>query len=311
VTKVCVEHRPHLSRRAPWSIAGARFFVAEVTNGEPLTEGPVFETDNGTRYVFNATRTLEEAENVAATAGDPEVLASGHVVASTETLLATVAVAVAARKGDRKPDISTPDAVKRMLLAAKSIAYPNSASGAAAGVSFDQTLKTLGIADQMQPKITRAQGGAGAMALLARGQVDIGLTFLSEITDPGVEVVGPLPREISTPTALVGFVSSHTKVPEAAKALLSYLSSADGAAMYRSFGMQPARLNARRSPDLSCSLEWYNFYTGWRSRSSSTWTNRQRTRRNMESTSLKRRRFGRMPTGWKYRLEASTSRVIK
>jgi len=171
----------------------------------------------------------------------PEVLASGHVVASTETPLATVAVAVAVRKGDRKPDISTPDAVKRMLLAAKSIAYPNSASGAAAGVSFDQTLKTLGIADQMQPKITRAQGGAGAMALLANGQVDIGLTFLSEITDPGVEVVGALPREISTPTALVGFVSSHTKVPEAAKALLSYLSSADAATVYRSCGMQPGR----------------------------------------------------------------------
>ena len=171
----------------------------------------------------------------------PEVLASGHVVTSTETPLATVAVAVAVRKGDRKPDISTPDAVKRMLLAAKSIAYPNSASGAAAGVSFDQTLKTLGIADQMQPKITRAQGGAGAMALLARGEVDIGLTFLSEITDPGVEVVGPLPREISTPTALVGFISAHTKVPEAAKALLSYLSSADAAAVYRSCGMQPGR----------------------------------------------------------------------
>src|SRR2546426_6777484 len=62
----------------------------------------------------------------------PEVLASGHVVASSETPLATVAVAVAVRKGDRKPDISTPEAVKRMLLAAKSIAYPDSASGAAA-----------------------------------------------------------------------------------------------------------------------------------------------------------------------------------
>jgi len=171
----------------------------------------------------------------------PDVLASGHVMTSTETPLATVAVGVAVRKGDRKPDISTPDAVKRMLLAAKAIAYPNSASGAAAGVSFDETLKALGIADQMQPKITRAQGGAGAMALLAKGQVDIGLTFLSEINDPAVEVVGPLPLEISTPTALVGFVSAHTKVPEAARALLSYLSSADAATVYRSCGMQPGR----------------------------------------------------------------------
>src|SRR5437762_5242415 len=81
----------------------------------------------------------------------PEVLASGHVVASSETPLATVAVAVAVRKGARKPDISTPDAVKRMLLAAKSVSYPDPAGGAAAGVSFARTLATLGIAEQMKP----------------------------------------------------------------------------------------------------------------------------------------------------------------
>jgi molybdate transport system substrate-binding protein len=172
----------------------------------------------------------------------PEVLASGHVVANTATPLATVAVGVAVRIGDPKPDISTPDAVKRMLLAARAIAYPNGASGAAAGVSFDETLARLGIADQMKTKITRAQGGAGAMAALAKGEVDIGLTFISEIiTEPGVELVGPLPREISTPTALVGFLSAHARAPEAAKALLAFLSSSDAAAVYRASGMQPGR----------------------------------------------------------------------
>jgi molybdate transport system substrate-binding protein len=171
----------------------------------------------------------------------PEVLASGNVVASSETPLATVAVAVAVRKGHRKPDISTPEAVTRMLLSAKAIAYPDGASGAAAGVSFDETLRTLGIADEMKPKIRRAQGGAGAMALLAKGDVDIGLTFLSEITDPGVDAVGILPRAISTPTALVGFLSARARAPEAASALLRYLSSPDAAAVYKACGMQPGR----------------------------------------------------------------------
>src|SRR3977135_2404452 len=68
----------------------------------------------------------------------PEVLASGHVVASSETPLATVAVGAAVRKAAPKPDISTPDAVRRMLLAATSISYPSGAGGAAAGVSFDK-----------------------------------------------------------------------------------------------------------------------------------------------------------------------------
>jgi molybdate transport system substrate-binding protein len=92
----------------------------------------------------------------------------------------------------------------------------------------------------MKPKIKIAQGGRGAMELLAKGEVDIGLTFISEIiTEPGVEVAGPLPRDISTPTALVAFVSTHSKEPEAAQALLRYLSSAEAATVYKKRGMQP------------------------------------------------------------------------
>ena len=170
-----------------------------------------------------------------------DVLASGNVVASSETPLASVAIGVAVKKGAPKPDISTPEAVKRTLLAAKSISYPNPAGGAAAGVSFDETLKKLGISEQMQPKIKRAQGGAGAMVMAANGEVEVGLTFLSEMETPGIDIVGPLPREISTPTTLVGFVSTHAKDPAAAKALLVYLSSPAAAAVYKKQGMQPGR----------------------------------------------------------------------
>jgi molybdate transport system substrate-binding protein len=171
-----------------------------------------------------------------------EVLASGHVVAASETPLAHVAIGVAVRTGAPKPDISTPDAVKKLLLAAKRISYPDPASGAAAGVSFNETLGRLGIADQMKPKIKLAQGGAGAMALVASGEAEIGLTFISEIiTEAGVELVGALPRDISTPTSLVGFVSAHTKVPDAAKALLAYLASAEAAAVYKAVGMEAAQ----------------------------------------------------------------------
>jgi molybdate transport system substrate-binding protein len=171
----------------------------------------------------------------------PELLASGNVVASSATPLASVPVGVAVRQGVTKPDISTAEAVKRMLLAAKSISYPDGAGGAAAGVSFNETLNKLGISEQMQPKIKRAPGGAGAMALVAKGEVEIGLTFLSEMNEPGIDVVGPLPQEISTPTSLVGFVSSHAKDPAAAKALLDYLSSPDAAVAYKAHGMQPGR----------------------------------------------------------------------
>ena len=170
------------------------------------------------------------------------VVKSGHVDAASETVLATVAVGLAVRSGAPKPDISSADAVRRLLLGAKAIAYPNAATGAAAGVSFNETLEKLGIANAMKTKTVIAQGGRGAMELLAKGQVDFGLTFISEIiTEPGVEVVGPLPRDISRPEVLVGFVSAHTKEPETAKALLRFLSSAEAAQVYQQRGMQPGR----------------------------------------------------------------------
>jgi molybdate transport system substrate-binding protein len=171
-----------------------------------------------------------------------DVIDSKNVIASTETPLATVAIIVVVRKGEARPDISTPDAVKRMLLGAKAISYPDGAGGlgGAAGVSFDNTQKKLGIYDQMQPKVKRVQGVA-LLDLLKRGDIDYAITFASEVNDPAVEVVGALPRDISTPTALVGFISSHAKSPDAAKALLAYLSGPDGATAYKACAMTPGR----------------------------------------------------------------------
>src|SRR6202171_4654007 len=115
----------------------------------------------------------------------PEVLASGNVVESSATPLASVAVGVAVKKGAPKPDISTPEAVKKMLLAAKSIASPDAATGAAAGVSINDMLKKLGIDEQIEPKLKRVRGsgpgGAGGggtgMAMVAKGEGEIGPEF--------------------------------------------------------------------------------------------------------------------------------------
>ena len=101
-------------------------------------------------------------------------------------------------------------------------------------------LFVVGIADQVKGK-SRQIPAAPVGDVVAKGEAEIGVTFLSEMNDPGVEVVGPLPRKISTPTTLVGFVSSHSKDPVAAKALLDYLSSPDAAATYKANGMQPGR----------------------------------------------------------------------
>ena len=167
------------------------------------------------------------------------VRASGYVVVASETPLASVAVAIAVRKGNPTHDISTPDALQRMLLSARAVSCPNGAMGAAAGVSFEATLQKLGIAAEMEPRLRRVRGGARAMAAIADGEVDVGVTFVSEIDDPGVQVVGLLPREISIPTEFIGFLSTAAKAPAAARALLAFLSSSEAAPTYRAIGMQP------------------------------------------------------------------------
>jgi molybdate transport system substrate-binding protein len=179
----------------------------------------------------------------------PDVLASGNVVESTATPLASVGVGVAVKKGAPKPDISTPEAVKQMLLSAKSIAIPDAALGAAAGVSINEMLKKLGIDEQVEPKLKRVRGngpgGAGGgilvSSMVAKGEVELCMTFFSEMNDPGIDKVGMLPKEISPRTALVGFVSTHAKNPEAAKALLEYLSSPEASEVYKAAGMEPSR----------------------------------------------------------------------
>lgn len=172
---------------------------------------------------------------------DAEVIASGNVVPTSAIALANVSIGVAVRKGAAHPDISSADSVKRMMLAAQSISYPDASNGAAAGVAVIDVLKKLGIAEQMQPKTKLSQGGARAMALVANGDVEIGLTFLPGMTNPEIEVIGPLPRDLSPPTVVIGFVSAKAKDPAGAKQLLQYLSSPDAAAIYKAQRFQPGR----------------------------------------------------------------------
>ena len=179
----------------------------------------------------------------------PEVIASGNVIENTATPLASVAVGVAVKKGAPKPDISNTEAVKKMLSSAKSIVCPDAATGAAAGVSINEMLKKLGIDEQVEPKLKRIRGagpggaGGGNMvaAMVAKGEAEIAMTFVSEMTDPGIDIVGTLPKEVSPWTPLVGFISSHSKNPDAAKALLKFLSSPTATAAYKAAGMQPAK----------------------------------------------------------------------
>jgi molybdate transport system substrate-binding protein len=169
-----------------------------------------------------------------------EMIASGRVAAGSRVLLASVGVGVVVKEGAPKPDVSTVEAFKSALLAAKSVAYIDPASGGSSGIYVDKLLVKLGIADQIKPKAKLKNGGYVA-DLIASGEAELGIHQISEIVPvKGVTLVGPLPKEIQSTTTYAAGLSATAKDKEAATELIQYLSGPDAAVVLKSKGMDPA-----------------------------------------------------------------------
>lgn len=169
-----------------------------------------------------------------------ELTAAGKIVAGSSTAVASVGVGVAVPEGAAKPDISTVDAFKRALLAAKSVAYIDPASGGSSGIYIDKLLERLGIADQIRPKAKLKKGGHVA-DLIVSGEAELGLHQISEIIPvKGAVLVGPLPKDIQNTTTYAAGLSASTQNKTAAQALIAMFSGPETAAVLKSKGMEPA-----------------------------------------------------------------------
>jgi molybdate transport system substrate-binding protein len=169
-----------------------------------------------------------------------QMIASGKLAAGTHVKLASVGVGVVVKEGAPKPDVSTVEAFKSALLAAKSVAYIDPASGGSSGIYIDKLLVKLGIADQIKPKAKLKQGGHVA-DLIASGEAELGIHQISEIVPvKGVTLVGPLPKEIQSTTTYAAGLSASAKDKDAVGELIKYLSGPDAAAVLKSKGMDPA-----------------------------------------------------------------------
>jgi molybdate transport system substrate-binding protein len=143
----------------------------------------------------------------------PEALKTGNIVPGSATVIARLRLALAVQKGAPKPDISTPEAVKRALLNAKSILSVDPTQGSVGGITL-ATLEKLGITDQVKPKIKWVRTGVIVQESVANGEAEIALgPYLSDMRNPGLDVVGALPPEASTPVDITGFLSTSMKDP--------------------------------------------------------------------------------------------------
>ena len=169
-----------------------------------------------------------------------ELTGKGKLAQGSRVNLASVGVGVVVKEGAPKPDVSTVDAFKRALLAAKSVAYIDPASGGSSGIYIDKLLERLGIADQIRPKAKLKKGGHVA-DLIVSGEAELGLHQISEIVPvKGAVLVGPLPKDIQNTTTYAAGLSASAKDKSAAEALIKAFSGPAAAAVLKSKGMEPA-----------------------------------------------------------------------
>ena len=160
----------------------------------------------------------------------------GKVVEGSQVDLVHSLIGVSVRKGMPKPDIGSVDAFRQALLAAPSIAYSASASG-----TYYETelLKKLGIEDQVKPKSKRILSERVG-TVVARGDAALGLQQVSELLPiEGIDYLGPLPAEVQRVTVFSAGIATGAKQPEAARALVRYLSSAAAAPAIAKTGLEP------------------------------------------------------------------------
>jgi molybdate transport system substrate-binding protein len=207
---------------------------------------PQFEKATGHTVKISYTGTLDAKKRIAAgeffdvlIMASPEIdafIATGTLAPGSRVDLAKSGVGIGVKAGAPKPDISTPEALKKSLLAAKSIGYSTGPSGNYVLGLFDR----MGIADQLKPKLKQTPTGVFVGTITASGEVEIGIQQVSEMSQyPGVDYVGPLPGDTQKLTIFTSGLAAKAKQPEAAKALVKFTTSPSAAEAYKKRGMEP------------------------------------------------------------------------
>lgn len=191
----------------------------------------------GTEAITKRIRGGEVVDIVLIAAPNIETLiAEGKIVAGSRADVAKSGIGVAVRAGLPKPDISSAEAVRAAVLAAKSVAYSSGPSGFYLADSF----KKMGIADQIKDKVKQTPSGVQVGEVVARGEADLGFQQVSELLHlKGIHYLGPLPADIQHTTVFSAGLHTAAPAPDAAKALTKFLTAFEAAVVIKRSGMEP------------------------------------------------------------------------
>jgi molybdate transport system substrate-binding protein len=207
---------------------------------------PQFEKDTGHKVTTVFTGTLDANKRLAAgetydllIMSGPSIdehIKAGKVVPGSRVDLAKSGVGVGVKAGAPKPDIGTTEALKKTLLAAKSIGYSTGPSG----VYVIGLFQRLGVADEVKGKLKQTPTGVFVGSIIASGEAEIGFQQVSELSHfAGVDYVGPLPADVQQFTTFSSGIVAGTKETEAAKALVKFITAPAAAAAFKKRGMEP------------------------------------------------------------------------
>jgi molybdate transport system substrate-binding protein len=170
--------------------------------------------------------------------GIDALIKDGRLAAGSRVDLVRSGIGVAVRAGAPKPDIGSSDALKRALLAAKSVGYSTGPSG----VYLVELFERLGIAAEIKPKAKVSVSGQPVGELIARGEAEIGFQQVSELLPvAGIDYLGPLPQDIQRVTVFAAGIHASAKQVDAAKALVKFLTAPAAAPVIKSKGLEPSQ----------------------------------------------------------------------
>jgi molybdate transport system substrate-binding protein len=206
---------------------------------------PAFEKASGTQFkvAFKSAPAIVKDINGGAAidliVSEPEAMADlvkeGKIAPDAMSRVMLSRVGLAVKAGAPKPDISTPEALKAALIAAKSVGYSQGASGQ----HFVTVIQRLGLTDVLKPKTVVVQGKPVGAAVAA-GEAEIGIQQVAELLPvPGIDFVGPLPGDLQKIIVYSAAVPAKAKEADAARAFVKFLGSEAAMSIYKPKGMQP------------------------------------------------------------------------
>jgi molybdate transport system substrate-binding protein len=207
---------------------------------------PQFEKASGHKVVITWAGTNDIKKRIAAgEVYDLIVIASpamddfvkdGKVIAASKIDLVKSGIGVGVKSGAPKPDFSSAEALKKTLIAAKSVGYSQGPSGVYLLTLFEK----MGIADQIKPKAKVVTPGVPVATVIRSGEAEIGFQQISElIHEKGVDYLGPLSADVQRITTFSGGIHTAAKEPAAAKALQSFLTAPARVPDLKKHGLQP------------------------------------------------------------------------